>query len=174
MLCRSREVFFGCHETLLPYKDKWRLLVLLWKYKKDPYLLEYFSRRISKKIMDLALTSGTILVPVPGNPKNNRIRGYDPVFLLTKKISHQTGIPCKRLLTRIPGSSQKACGSNGRMSNLKGMIHLRKKRYSVQLAGIKIILLDDIYTTGATINECSKVLNGCQPETILCYTLAQD
>ena len=58
-----------------------------------------------------------------------------------------------------------------RQKNIQGVYELRNQK---MLQGKKILLIDDIYTTGSTVNECSKILRQAQPQKIVVLTLAKD
>lgn len=174
MNCRQRTVFFTRHETLFPYRDKCRYLVLVWKYQQDISLSRFFSKHLVAKISSSSEHIPSLIIPVPGNPVNNRKRGYDPVRRLSREVSRLSGIPVWNGLRRDSGRAQKGCGLKDRQRNLEGMLHLKSGVINRGIKGRPIILLDDIFTTGSTLNECARLLSFYEPESISCYTIAQD
>jgi ComF family protein len=90
------------------------------------------------------------LVPVPTSAAAYRRRGYDPVGLLLRRA----GLPASRVLSRRRGrAAQKALGSLERRTNTAGMMRARRP-----LPGRVFVLVDDVLTTGATIEECARAI----------------
>jgi len=94
------------------------------------------------------------IVPVPMSPEKERERGYNPSFLMAGELSDSLGIPVKPVLRKVrPTIAQRLLPRDKRLQNQKGA-------YEAVLAKplVKIILVDDVFTTGATLEECAKVL----------------
>lgn len=100
-----------------------------------------------------------VLVPVPMHWKKRAARGYNQAELLAERISRLTGIPCERKLLRCVHytGDQKELGRRERLRNLRGCFEvcLPGKRAFVPL---RILLIDDVYTTGSTLDEAARVL----------------
>ncbi len=96
-----------------------------------------------------------LIVPVPLHRARLRERTYNQALLLARGVARQTGIDlAPRLLERIlPTLSQQGLSSRQRRRNLRGAFALREK-----LDGERIVLIDDVLTTGATAHACSRVL----------------
>jgi len=95
-----------------------------------------------------------VVVPVPMSPEKERERGYNSALLLANEISKSIGIPVKFLLKKTRSTvAQRLLTREKRLQNQKGA-------YEVSLAGplVKVLLVDDVFTTGATLEECAKVL----------------
>ena len=121
-------------------------------------LFNAFSRYWDKKRID-------IIVPVPLHEKKLRIRGFNPSFLLVRNWprifemlnGHFPEIPVVRdILAREKWTaSQTGLGRKERLQNIKNAFVVND---TSKIEGKKILLVDDVYTTGATVNECSKML----------------
>ncbi len=99
-----------------------------------------------------------LIVPVPLHIHRLRDRGFNQSLLLAKPISKEHGIAIDPfLLTRIRETPSQTgmMGRKAREQNVKGAFALRNIE---NLKGAKILLVDDVYTTGATVKECSKML----------------
>lgn len=98
-----------------------------------------------------------LLIPVPLHPKRLRERGFNQALLLAKELSRRTQIPYQgRILKKKkPTPPQVQLNAGERERGVKGAFHLTDRE---GVEGKTILLIDDVYTTGATVNECSKVL----------------
>ncbi len=93
---------------------------------------------------------------VPRKPFRKRRYGVDQAEQLVKAIERRFGIPVIYTLERIGGRQQKTLSAKERFTNIKGRYRLRRdipdKKYN------RILLVDDICTTGATVKACAKLL----------------
>jgi ComF family protein len=112
-----------------------------------------------------------LLIPVPLHPQRLRERGFNQALLLVKEVSRQTGIPYrKRLLRKVrPTTPQVNLSGVEREKAVRGSFHMIRKE---EVKGKSILLVDDVYTTGATVNECARVLLTAGAERIDVITLA--
>lgn len=137
----------------LKYKEKIQLALPL-----GVLLFNTFSRYWDKKRID-------IIVPVPLHERKLRIRGFNPSFLLVRNWprifemlnGHLPAIPVdKDMLVRKKWTApQTGLGRKERLQNIKNAFVIND---TSKIEGKKILLVDDVYTTGATANECAKVL----------------
>ena len=100
-------------------------------------------------------------------------RGYNQTELVTNELSRILKIPAKNdiLLKVFNTVTQSKLGGKARQSNIQHAFFVKK---DIEVEGKKIILLDDIYTTGATSQECSRVLKEAGAAEILVVVLAKD
>ncbi len=95
------------------------------------------------------------LVPVPLHTARQRERGFNQAELLAQEVSRQTGIPVMDILTRTRETGQQArMGKEKRQSNLEGAFNV-----SGTVKGLKLLVVDDVCTTGATVKACAKALS---------------
>ena len=108
---------------------------------------------------------------VPLSRRRLRERGYDQARLLAVEVSRRTGIPCERLLRKIRSNpAQSGIGGPAkRRMNVAGVYRACAAEIT---AGRRILLVDDIVTTGATLSECASVLTGAGAKEVLALTLA--
>lgn len=97
-----------------------------------------------------------VMVPVPVSARTAKRRGYNQSFLLAEQLQRQTGMPMAVALQKpVETPPQMSLGRKERKSNVLGA-------YSVCLPqavqGRRVLLIDDIITTGSTVNECAKTL----------------
>lgn len=113
-----------------------------------------------------------IIIPVPLHIRRLRERGFNQALLLAKPLSNAHGITIDPfLLTRTRETpSQTGMGRKEREQNVRGAFALRN---AWNLKGLKILLVDDVYTTGATVKECSKMLKKGGAKEVNVLTLAR-
>lgn len=116
-----------------------------------------------------------IIIIVPISKHRKKERGYNQSYLIAKEISKIIKIPiAKKILYKIKNTvPQSSLNRKQREENAKGAYKIRN---TTKLYNKKILLIDDIYTTGNTVNECAKVLmhNGVKREDIGVLTVAKD
>nr|WP_317283754.1 ComF family protein [uncultured Sellimonas sp.] len=114
------------------------------------------------------------LIPIPMMNKKKRERGYNQAEILAKELSKQTGIPVIKngLIRTKEVKAQKRLSKEARKRNLEGVFQIK----STCRLPSSVILLDDIYTTGNTINEAAKTLKkaGVKRVCFLTISIGQD
>jgi len=113
-----------------------------------------------------------LLMPVPLHTRRLRERGFNQALLLAHEIGRSHGIPLSfDTLARIrPTRPQVELSGKERVLNVAGAFALRKPG---AVEGKSVLLVDDVFTTGATLNECARVLKGGGAERVLALTLAR-
>lgn len=121
---------------------------------------------------DFDFSEYSLLVPVPLHIKKLRERGFNQSLLLAKKIGEKYKLPVNfSLLKRCKFTlTQTGLNKAEREKNIKGAFEIADKK---KVAGKDIILIDDVYTTGATINECARVLLKAGAQKVAVLTLAR-
>lgn len=101
---------------------------------------------------------GVVIIPVPLHKKRKAKRGYNQAELLAKQIANNQWLIANNKLIRIKHTekSQAELSGKARRQNVKGVFVWRGRKN--ELKAKKVLLIDDIYTTGATLEECAKVL----------------
>ncbi len=114
-----------------------------------PWLAEALARH-----GELAGVQG--LVPVPLHRSRHRERGYNQALLLAEGLSAAAGLPVLDLLRRRRRTrTQWRLGRAARRENLAGALAVRNPGAA---AGLRLLLIDDVATTGASLEECARVL----------------
>lgn len=150
---KGREVF-----VVGNYENSMREAIHKFKYNGRIALRKYFSVLINDYIeKNNVLENIDVIIPVPLFPAKKRERGFNQSEILAEQIGKKWGLPVlSKSLCRIKWTEpQSELNHIQRKKNIKGAFKL-KNRNSVE--GKSILLVDDIVTTGATVNECSKVL----------------
>ena len=159
-----------CEESLKPYeinlvqKDKFfiykyqdiiRNLLLNYKFMDSSYLANSFAYLIknNKKIYSI-LKSYDIIIPVPLHKKRMNERGYNQTELIAKKLGIPVETNCLIKAKNIKPQSTKT--AKERQIDIKSVFAIQNVE---KIKNKKLLLLDDIYTTGSTANECIKTLS---------------
>ncbi|MDP4038443.1 MAG: ComF family protein [bacterium] len=127
--------------------------------KKLIYQLKYFGRRdiarlLAKKLVEkIDVSSFDLITFVPSDGKRLRQRGYNQAKILARGIAGQTDLPLKETLLRVKHTPQVGAGRAKRLKLVENNFIPCAK-----VKNLKILIVDDVLTTGATINECAKVL----------------
>ena len=119
------------------------------------------------------MISYDIIIPVPIHKKRKHRRGYNQTELVAKEISHQLKIKMGKdvLIKNINTKAQSELSKKERNDNIKGAFKVQNLQ---KIIGKKILLIDDIYTTGSTANECRKILKLAGAKNIGILTIAKD
>ena len=97
-----------------------------------------------------------VLVPVPSGRGERRSRGYDVPLMLARALGRELGLPVMQALGKIRETPRQMALSGGeRRKNLQNAFSARP---DAPLEGKRILLVDDVLTTGSTLNECAKAL----------------
>jgi len=116
------------------------------------------------------LSDNTVLVPLPLHPKKQRERGFNQAEVLTRQLSHHLNLPMKNILTRtIDTPPQSGLHPRQRAENVAGAFAVDKRYFN---AGESYVIVDDIYTTGASLSECAKTLKDAGASSVNCLTLS--
>lgn len=134
----------------------------------------YGIKRISKSLgrllysLDLPDTDGIVSVPL--NTKSLRERGFNQSLLIARVISKNIRVPLLMdlLLKKKETLPQVGLSANERLSNLKNAFEVKGN-----IKGLRLLLVDDVMTTGATVTECSKQLMKAGAKEVIVLTLAR-
>ncbi len=112
-----------------------------------------------------------IIVPVPLHPSRLRQRGYNQATLLARKLERHTGLPLdEKALIRVRHTpSQMRLDAEARRQNVMGAFHCPGE----QIAGRRVLVVDDVCTTGATLAACADALRASGATTVQALTLAR-
>lgn len=129
-------------------------LIIQFKYNGVYRLDEFLGRALCGMIRDLEIEKPDFLVPVPMHRRRLRQRGYNQAELLARVVEREMGWNMAELLRRSRYTRRQAkLSAKQRRHNLDGAFEL-----DGDVSGLKILLIDDVLTTGATANRCARLL----------------
>ena len=159
---------------VLKYKDLVRKLIIQYKFNDKSYLYKTFCEFIvkNKKAFDF-IKSYDIIIPVPIHKKRMKERGYNQSELIAKELARISQIKCYTdiLIKTKNNKPQSTLSGDLRKENTKNVYKLINQE---KINNKKVLLFDDIYTTGATAKECIKELEKANVKKISVMTLAKD
>ncbi len=143
---------------------------LIWnlKYGMQPYYAKVMAPPMAELLSKMNIQP-TAITYVPLHPKKEKLRTYNQSELLAKQISKITGIPCIKTLNKTVYNkiSATALGKDDREKLLKNSFEI-----AGDVKGKSLVLIDDVFTTGATSNECAKVLKEAKAKAVYVLTYA--
>lgn len=166
--------FFDEHMYLFQYSGEIRNIILNYKFNEKSYVYNTFVELIKNNEKICAqIKKYDIIIPVPISKKRLNTRGYNQSALIAKKIAKMLNLCYKEnVLVKIKDNKpQSEMGQEKRKSNVKGVYTIKNKEKIYQK---KILLIDDIFTTGNTVNECAKVLIENFASSVGIFTIAKD
>ncbi len=172
--CLSTPPTFDKLRTAIIYDENSKSMVLAFKYADKLVLKNIFSNWIIRAGNDL-LNDSDIIAPVPLHRKRLWQRRYNQSAILAKEVAKNfTNLKyCPQLLKRIKTTPpQRGLSKQERINNVKNTIKVKEK-YLNDISGKNICIVDDVYTSGATINECAKILKKAGAKNIYALTLAR-
>lgn len=160
-MLRKERPYCGCGgiPCTVPYwyEGMVRRGIIQYKFCSKRQYGENFAQAMAEKIRPVYDTSRIDFITfVPMTGKAKRKRGYNQAEILAKDLSKYLEIPCLPVLEKFKGNeAQKELSARKRRENVKGVFQV-VERYPVK--NKTILLCDDIITTGATIQECARIL----------------
>ena len=139
------------------YEGVTRELIQRFKYGRDSVLARPLGALLAKGLSDPRIRGKTFdaLVPVPLHPLREREREFNQSRLLAGRLSRVTGLAVRNLLGRVRATRPQAgFDRETRMENLRGAFAPAR----TFPAGSSLLLVDDVATTGATLDACAEVL----------------
>lgn len=154
-ICSTRQIYFDKNVIAAEYEGVMKSLITGYKFVPK--------KRIAKVIADIVFPHASQLAgkvdcitAVPASKKKKWKRGFNQAEEVAKEIAKRIGLPYIQFLRETPQSKkQKSLGFTDRFFNVLDRYHIEDK---AKPAGRSVLMFDDVFTTGATINECARVL----------------
>lgn len=142
------------------------------KYKGNSDAGVFLGQELGKTLKEAPLFQGLdYLIPVPLHPKREKERGYNQSAMIAQGLSEVTGIPVGEdfLIRSVNTATQTHKSKEDRWKNVKDIFALH---HGDRLEGKYVLLIDDVLTTGATLEACALTLSSVPGITISCATAA--
>ena len=153
------------------YEGALRESVLL--LKRQPYLPLYVRDLLVPAVRREPLNASTRIIPVPLHPKRLKTRGFNQASIIGQMVSKALKLPLDEVsLVRLSTTEKYRAGLDrkGRADTVAGAFEVRNPRL---VAGENILLVDDVFTTGATVSECAEALLNAGAENVMVLTVAR-
>lgn len=152
--CAKEKKYYDEFIYFSDYEDVLKNKMLAYKFNDKKYLKDFFAQELAKCLYNV---QADCIIGVPITKKRLGERGYNQTDLVAKELSKILGIEyIPNMLVKIKDTEhQSKLSKTERKINIKNCFSVADI-YNID--GKKILLIDDIFTTGATVNECSKML----------------
>jgi len=171
--CKKIHFYFSVARSACLYEGTLKELIHLFKYKGKIALSKIFSRRMAEFLKsNIYMIDGIDLVTsVPMHGRQVMDRDFNHANVLAANIAKESGIRFTDTLEKyLATRRQNELSRQERLSNLTGAFRIKR---GASLGGLRILLVDDVMTTGATCSVCAKTLLDAGCSEVRCLTLAR-
>lgn len=153
------------------YEDSVRGSLLRYKFNGHRSYAQSYGRILAMRLLREYPEGFDILTWVPVSPQRRLRRGYDQVELLAKAVGRELGVKPVRTLRKIRNNPPQSGLSTHaqRRANVTGVYRVTE---NADLEGKRVLILDDILTTGATVGECARLLKTAGAASVYCGVMA--
>lgn len=172
-LIDNQKIYWDKLLYVFKYKGIIRKYILEYKFGDKPYMSNFFAYELlkNKKVYEI-LKFCDIIIPVPLDRKKQNQRGYNQTELIAKVLSQKTRINFQKVLLKVKHTkTQSLLENSDRKKNVENAFCIKNTEL---VKNKKIIIFDDIYTTGATANEISKILKEAGAKKVFVLVIAKD
>ncbi|MEW6710686.1 MAG: phosphoribosyltransferase family protein [Candidatus Riflebacteria bacterium] len=154
--------------TLSEYDSFVSEVIRLIKYRPSRKLTRYIEKTVfSRNLLQNKFAGDFIFIPVPMHPSREAQRGFNQaeVFaeIFARSLRSNFSPALRRVLATVP---QASCNEEQRLENLKGAIDLEPGLQKSCFRGRNLVLVDDVATTGTTLQKCQEQLQSLEPTSI--------
>ncbi|MCR5553252.1 MAG: ComF family protein [bacterium] len=168
--CKSTHYNFDSAISVCDYNELSAYLIKSFKFDGNYYVGETIAKLMAK-YFKVRKIKADYLTFVPLGEDRLKDRGFNQSQVLAELLSTELNIPCIDLLRKVKETpKQSLLSMKERFENLKDAFVVKEK---ANLKGKTIILIDDVFTTGTTLNECSLIVKKLKPEKIIAFTFAK-
>ena len=171
--CQDRTYTFDRARSFALYQDAVVRAILLLKFEQIEPLGAWFAERLAEVVRDGGNTlAADVVVPVPLHRERERERGYNQAALLSKPLAKRLRLPHKAvLLVRTRARPDKQVLSlEERWESVRGAFATRP---GSQVDNLRVLLVDDVLTTGATLDACARALREGGAKSVIGLTVAR-
>lgn len=171
-VCRCDELpaAIECVRSIGPYGGWLRGAVVQVKYHGEWARAPQLAGFLARACADQAPVDA--LVPVPLHSSRRKQRGFNQTEKLAEELSREMAPPVEHLLHRTRKTTpQVRLDAEGRQANVEGAFALAPGR---SVAGMRLLLVDDVITTGATLGACAQVLHAAGATSVCVVTVARE
>ena len=166
--CRNAEYHFDEARSSFLYTKETSRLFFGIKYSGKKYVAKFLASQMAETLKSWGVACD-IIVPVPLTEKRRKVRGYNQSLLIADELSRLTGIEvCDNVVERIKDvSAQTSLSRKERIKNLDGVFRRVPK---TSLKGKRVLIVDDVFTTGATASAVAKEIRKMKADKIYVLT----
>jgi len=168
--CREKPPYYDRAISVAHYDKALAEAIHLFKYSKKTQWSRPLGRLLLKRVSDLGKFD--VILAVPLHPKRLRQREFNQSLLLAREVSLETGLPLQvDNLCRVRWTQpQIELNGEERRKNVRRAFEVKRPD---QVEDRCVVLIDDVFTTGATVNECARILKRAGAKSVAVLTLAR-
>lgn len=158
----SNNSYYG--NALFHYSKTVERLIYNYKTKRSYSAFDELLKLIFLEIgkLDIKMDEYQYIIYIPSNRRNKSIRGFDPSYELCRAISKKYGIKMLSIFNNVGNVEQKKLDFIERQKSIESSLKIKSKYISV-VKDKNILIFDDVFTTGASINKAIRLLNEYSP-----------
>jgi ComF family protein len=171
--CAHRKLYFDAAVSAYRSRGIARHVILNFKYGKQIHLRRLVGRWLIAALDDPRLREQKFdaIIPVPLHPARQRERGFNQAALLAELAGPQLGVRVSLALQRVRfTTTQTAFDRAERIENLRHAFRLRR---NADVRRLRVLLIDDVLTTGSTLSECARILKESGARSVYAATAAR-
>ena len=171
--CHDKTYAFGRARSYAVYQDAVVRAILMLKFEQIEPLGEWFAERLAELVRaEGDKMAADVVVPVPLHRQRERERGYNQAALISKPLAKKLRLPHKAvLLVRTRARPDKQILSlEERWESVRGAFATRP---GSQVDNQRVLLVDDVLTTGATLDACARALQDSGAKSVIGLTVAR-
>ncbi len=154
--CRDQTLWIDAAMAACRMEEPVREVLHRFKYQRERHLRHPLAAWLAETLPHLSGPPPDAVVPVPLHPTRERERGYNQAALLAALLAREAGLRVEHPLLRVRDTpSQTRLHRGGRIENLRNAFALRQ---NAPVKSRHLLLVDDVLTTGSTLNECARIL----------------
>ena len=172
-LCRKDTYAFSLARSYAIYDQAMTRAIILLKYEAVTPLGEWFGARLEGLVRDSpGMLAADVVVPVPLHPARRRERGYNQAELIARPLPRRLKLPLREaLLVRTrPRPDKLKLSRKERWTTVRGAY---APSPGARIDNLRIILVDDVFTSGATLDACSRALRQAGAKQVFALTVAR-
>jgi len=168
---RQGEWHFDRARSAFSYGGVIKELVLRLKYGGEGDIAGFAANFLADAVRDYNIRAD-VIIPVPLAPKRYKQRGYNQAGLIASELGKIIGVPviCDFLVRTKHTTAQKKMTPEERQENLRGAFEIVPPHAAIK--GKRVLLIDDVFTTGTTVDECARAIKRAKPKSIEALTIA--
>ncbi len=170
--CRSERPYYDRGFALVEYDEPAKSIFHQIKFERKPWLFEIYTHLLTQSFSSF-FNDYELIIPVPLDRARERKRGFNQALMIAKMIKriHSSELAIEKIVKKTKHTApQSQLKREHRLNNLTGAFKLAQPK---AVAGKNILLIDDIFTTGSTINECARILKENGAGRVDFFTLAR-
>ena len=163
--------FLKSRLAVMPYEGLVRDAVHRYKFRRLRSYSTVFGELMARCVQENLNGQELIVTWAPVSRKRLRERGFDQSELLAKEIAARCGLPVSRMLEKVR-HTPKQSGIRGAALRKANVLDAYRVRPASGCTGAKVLLVDDVFTTGATASECARMLKMAGAKEVHCIVFA--